>query len=77
MELGRSVINEFKGTMSHPSYWGKPYPRLFIIRKNITSGKYDQLDDGRIHVEYGWSDAMVELEERNGFWEFNNTIGST
>lgn len=62
--------------MSHPSYWGKPYPQLSIIRKNLASGKYERKGK-RVWVEYGWSDAQVELEEENGEFVFNNTIGST
>jgi hypothetical protein len=76
MELAKCVINHFRGKMSHSSYWGKPYPQLSVLRMNIRRGNYEQLGN-RIWVEYGWSDAQVELEEEDGKWVFNNTIGST
>lgn len=62
--------------MSHPKYWGKPYPQLMVIRANIKKGNYEDYGE-TIIVEYGWSDAMVTLRKQGELLLFENTIGST
>ena len=75
--LGQCVVDHFKGSLSQARYWGKPYPQLWTIRENLRSGKYFIDDQGDIVVEYGWSDALVVLSEKDGRLVFENTICST
>lgn len=76
MKLARCVIDQFRGLMSHPSYWGRSYPQLSVIRINISNGNYTDYGD-TILVEYGWSDAAVQLKKKGDMLFFLNTVAST